>query len=435
MHSVNRFEVLVLSVNECKNTVPVLHTLKLDDQNSKVLGTSKSIESMAYTRFTLKKAFSMSTAQRPRVLLLIPHLGGGGAERVIALLARDLCPEKYDLHLGLVTQTSASAASLPSWVRIHGLGASRVRAGAFKLLQLVRQVKPDVILSGMFHLNFLVLLLRPLFPRGTRILVRQNGTVSAALAFGGLPAPTRLLYRILYRFADRVVCQTPAMAEDLAEQLYLDPNRLVVLPNPVDVDPIRDAIDECPDLWAGPGPHLLAVGRLSPEKGFDLLLRALVIVRGQIVHTDLVIAGAGPDDAALKALRNELRLETCVRFVGHVDSPSAYFPGASAFVLSSRHEGLPNALLEAAAAGLPVIASPASQGVVDLLRGQPGTWLASEISADALASSLLKALKALWPGQRFDHPFIDEFRIDRAIRAYEELIDAVLVAQSKEIHS
>jgi hypothetical protein len=73
---------------------------------------------------------------------------------------------------------------------------------------------------------------------------------------------------------------------------------------------------------------------------------------------------------------------------------------------------------------------------VDLLRDQPGIWLATEISSDALASSLLAALKSLVPGQRFDHAFIEPFRIDRAIHAYEELIDAVLIdAQSKERRS
>ena len=367
--------------------------------------------------------------KRPRVLLFIPHLGGGGAEQVFALLARGLSREKYELHLGLVTQADAGTEPMPSWVHIHALGAPRVRAGAFKLLELVWRLKPDVLLSGMFHLNFLVLLLRPFFPRGTRVLVRQNGTVSAALAFGNLPAYTRFLYRLLYRHADRVICQTPAMAKDLTEELAIRENRLVVLPNPLDVDGIRDEVAKSPDLWTGPSPHLLAVGRLSREKGFDLLLRALVTVRKQIPHADLTIVGAGLEEMALKAQCHDLGLETSVRLVGHVDHPSAYFPGASAFVLSSRHEGLPNALLEAAAGGLPIVALPASEGVVDLLRGQPGVWLAPEISSDALAASLLKALNSLAPGQRFDHPFIDEFKIARAIHAYEELIDAVLATK------
>jgi glycosyltransferase involved in cell wall biosynthesis len=367
-----------------------------------------------------------STTERPRILLLVPHLGGGGAEQVIALLARGLSREKYELHLGLITQADTGPEKVPSWVRIHALGAPRVRSGAFRLLQLIRRLKPDALLSGMFHLNFLVLLLRPLFPSGTRVLVRQNGTVSAALAFGNLPAYTRLLYRLLYRHADSVICQTPAMARDLAAELAIEENRLTVLPNPLDVDAIRSAIAKSPDTWTGPGPHLLAVGRLSREKGFDLLLRALAIVREQIPYAGLAIAGAGPEEAALKAQCRDLGLEGAVRFAGRVDHPAAYFPGASAFVLSSRHEGLPNALLEAAAGGLPIVALPASQGVVDLLRGRPGVWLATIVSADALASSLIEALKSLWPGQRFDHPFIDPFRIDRAIRAYEDLIDAVL---------
>ena len=374
--------------------------------------------------------------QRSRILLLVPHLGGGGAEHVIGQLAQRLSCDKYEVHLGLITKADLGPEAVPSWVHLHLLGASRVSAGAFKLLRLVRRLKPDLILSGMFHLNFLVLLLRPFFPRRTRVLVRQNGTVSAALAFGGLPAYTRLFYRLLYRHADCVICQTPAMAKDLAAELAIDERHFTVLPNPLDVDGIRGAIRKSPSLWTGPGPHLLAVGRLSPEKGFDLLLQTLVKVREQFPHAGLAIVGAGLEEAALRAECRRLALEAAVTFTGRVDSPSAYFPGASAFVLSSRHEGLPNAMLEAAAGGLPIVALPASEGVVELLRGQPGAWLAADVSADALASSLLEALKSLVPVQRFTHPFIHQFRIDRAIQAYENLIDATLRnAKSKDRRS
>jgi hypothetical protein len=75
---------------------------------------------------------------------------------------------------------------------------------------------------------------------------------------------------------------------------------------------------------------------------------------------------------------------------------------------------------------LPIVALPASGGVVELLRGQPGVWLAAEISAEALAASLLAALRALRPGERFAHSFVEAFRIDRAIQAYEALIDQSL---------
>jgi len=365
-------------------------------------------------------------AQRPRVLLLIPHLGGGGAERVTALLARSLSPEKYEVHLGLITGPPSAATDLPSSVQIHALGAPRVRAGALLLLRLIRRLKPDLILSNMFHLNFLVLLLRPLFPHGPRVLVRQNATASSALAFKGLPVYTRLLYRLLYCHADRVICQTKAMAQDLSRQFGLKEAQLTVLLNPVDFKEVRDCTEPASNPWNGPGPHLLAVGRLSREKGFDLLLEALALLRDQFPTASLVIAGEGPEEAALKAQCRQLQIDKAVCFAGHLNRPWLYFPEATLFVLPSRHEGLPNALLEAAAAGLPLIALPASAGLTDLLSGQPGVWLAPSISAEALAASLLAALQSLQPSQRFAHAFVEEFRIDRAIHAYERLIDETL---------
>jgi glycosyltransferase involved in cell wall biosynthesis len=340
-------------------------------------------------------------SQRLRILLLIPHLGGGGAEQVTGLLACGLTREKYELHLGLVTQAGADTERLPPWVTVHALGAGRVRDGALRLLGLVRRLKPEVILSGMAHLNFLVLLLRPFFPKNTGVLVRQNATVSSALAFGGLPIYTRPLYRMLYRRADRVICQSRSMAADLAAELQLREELIAVLPNPVDVDGIRNARGETVK-WQGGGPHLLAVGRLAREKGFDLLLRAFSKVRAEFPGAVLTILGTGPEEFALKRLGRELEIEGAVDFPGYVDRPYAYYAGATLFALSSRHEGMPNALLEAAAAGLPIVALPSSGGVVEFLRTRPGAWLAADITAGALAGSLLKALRVLGPGQRFE---------------------------------
>ncbi len=376
-------------------------------------------------------ASARSASPKPRILLLIPHLGGGGAERVMALLARGLSPEKYEIHLGLITQAETGETGLPPSIRVHALGASRVRGGAFGLLRLVRRLKPKLILSGIFHLNFLVLLLRPLFPRGIRILIRQNGTASAALAFGGLPAYTRLLYGMLYRHADRVICQTRAMAADLAQQFGVPEERLLVLPNPVDVEEIRNSACPLSGPRTEPGPHLVAVGRLAREKGFDLLLDALAVVREEFPGVSLRIAGVGPEEAALRGHCRQLDLEAAVRFAGFVARPWPCPPETTLFVLSSRHEGLPNALLEAAAAGLPIVALPASGGVAELVGGQTGVWLAEEISAAALGASLLAALRALRPGERFAHAWIEPFRMDRAIPAYEALIDRTLAEGEK----
>jgi glycosyltransferase involved in cell wall biosynthesis len=372
---------------------------------------------------------------RPKVLLLIPHLGGGGAEQVTALLARNLSSTKYEVHLGLITQGEVDSNLMPPSVSVHPLAAARVRFGLWPLLRLVWGLKPHVILSGMAHLNLAVLLLRPLFPRGTRVLVRQNGALAAAQAFGDHPGTTRLGFKLLYRRADCIVCQTQAMAQEIARELRIPEARLAVLPNPVDVEAIRArAAPGHPGHWArpdpGPGPHLLAVGRLSHEKGFDLLVSALATVRERFPAADLTIAGAGAEEAPLKAQSRQLGLESAVTFVGHVLCPAEYFRAASVFVLCSRHEGLPNAMLEAVAAGLPIVALPSSQGVVDLLGGREGVWLAGETSSVALTNALLAALANLRTSERFPHVFIEEFALDRAIPAYENILDAVLADSS-----
>ncbi|HZP05002.1 MAG TPA: glycosyltransferase [Terracidiphilus sp.] len=378
-----------------------------------------------------------------RVLLAIPHLGGGGAEKVIALLAQGLSKAKYEVHLVSITQRREDLGSLPPGVVVRALGKRRVRDGALPLLRLVLRLKPDVVLSSMFHLNFLILLLRPLFPRKVRVLIRQNGTVSSALASSGLPWYVSLLYRFLYPRADRVICQSSAMADDLAAKLYLDRNKIAVLPNPVEFEGIHSAVSRTAEIshWSGPNPnpepnlrpnfgpnlrpHLLAVGRLAAEKGFDLLLEAFAIVRQRYPDAELLIAGAGPEESPLKTQSRSLRLEHSVRFIGYVERPYDLYADASLFVLSSRHEGMPNALLEAAVAGLPIVATPASGGVIDLLRSLDGVWLAQAATANALASALLQALGTLKSKQRFSRSFSGEFDFTSAIERYEALIDSV----------
>jgi glycosyltransferase involved in cell wall biosynthesis len=355
--------------------------------------------------------------RRPTILLVIPHLGGGGAEGVVAHLAGGLNPERFNVHLGLVTQRNSAGFAIPAWVTVHGIGARRVRTGWWALLRLVWRLRPEVILSGMAHLNVLLLMLRPLFPRKTRVLIRQNG---CPLAGDSISA-----YRKHYPKADAVVCQTAAMAVELGRLAGVSRN-LRVLPNPVDVDAIRTVAASAPSLWNGPGPHLLAIGRLAPEKGFDLLLQAFAQVRERFPSADLTILGEGRERQALEMLAWLLGVRSAVRFAGQIEQPATWFPEATAFVLSSRHESLPNVVLEAAAAGLPIVATGASQGLLDLLRGDPGVWLATDTSAEAISKALGYALEAIKPGGRFTHPWVNAFSKDRAIAAYESFIDESL---------
>ena len=368
--------------------------------------------------------------QRTKLLLLIPHLGGGGAEQVTAQLARHLDPQRFEIHLCLVSCDHPGAKPIPRWVQVHRLHRKRVRYAWFQLIRLIRAERPDVILSGMAHLNFLILLLKPFLPTSTRILVRQNTTASAA-------APTslsRLLYRRLYPRADAVLCQSDAMATDLTANFAVATDKLKVVSNPINVQAIRAASASVSQSnWpAKATPRLLFAGRLAAEKGLDLLLHAMCEVQQQHPRVHLTILGAGPEEARLRQLSLNLNLETAVSFPGYKKNLSDFYAHATLFVLPSRYEGLPNALLEAAAAGLPLAATPCSAGLSNLLQNAPGTWLAQSITVESIARTILEALAVLTSSsqpekespQRFHHAFLAPFETCNAIAVYEAIIES-----------
>jgi glycosyltransferase involved in cell wall biosynthesis len=360
--------------------------------------------------------------QRTKLFLIIPHLGGGGAERVTEQLARHLDPEQFETHLCLITRESYSTQPIPRWIQVHRLQRSRVRHAWFQIVRLIRSEQPDVILSGMAHLNFLILLLKPLMHSRVRILVRQNTTASAAAQ----DRLTRLLYRFLYPWAHGIICQSPAMAADLAANFGIARSKLTVLANPVPIAAIRaaartahNAPESDPPSW----PRLIAVGRLSKEKGMDLLLSALPKVREHYPRLHLKIFGSGPEEAALREQAVQLDIASAVTFAGYSNRLFAAYPEATLFVLPSRYEGVPNALLEAAAADLPLVTTPCSTGVTDLLENAPGAWLASAVSSEALAETLLTALTALQqaPG-RFEHAFLAPFEARTSVASYAAIL-------------
>jgi len=352
-----------------------------------------------------------------KLLLLIPHLGGGGAERVTSLLAQHLDPNRFEIHLGLITQDAPGAARLPSWVVVHRLNAVRVRSAVFKLFELIWKVHPDVVLSSMAHLNFLILLLQPFLRRKTRILVRQNTTASFVSNW-----LTGLLYRGLYPTANGIICQSEAMASDLQSKFAAPRRKLVVLANP-----LATAADWEAGCWvrSGNSVSILCVARLSSEKGVDLLLRAFAMIKQGFPAISLTVLGTGSEEQALLDMAEDLGLDSRGVFRGFAD-PLPFYSEATVFVCPSRYEGMPNALLEAAAAGLPIVATPSSLGVTGLLRGAPGTWMSQEISAPALAAKLVEALQHLLAlpaaERRFRHAFLAPFETGRAIHAYERVL-------------
>jgi glycosyltransferase involved in cell wall biosynthesis len=161
---------------------------------------------------------------------------------------------------------------------------------------------------------------------------------------------------------------------------YVPDDRATVIPNPV--PPAAGSVARTDRPW------FVGVGRLGPEKGFDILLAAFAEVAGQVEPWKLVIWGEGGLRADLLRLAGELGIADRVRLPGRSAEPLQWLAEGGIFVLASRYEGFPNALCEAMAAGWPVIATACSPVVLDLTEeGRRGLVVPVEDAA-ALARAM-----------------------------------------------
>jgi glycosyltransferase involved in cell wall biosynthesis len=372
-------------------------------------------------------------AARTPVLFLLPSLAGGGAERVVLALLRGLDRERFSPTLAVVSPGDRTwLAEVPADVPMIDLGCRRLRSALPRIVRLIRSTRPAVVFSTLSHLNLALAVLRPLLPSGTRYVARESVVLGANL--GELRAP-RLWAWAFARFYPRfdlVVCQSEDMRRDLLERFGMPGSRMVTVHNPVDVPRIErlagESEPDAPPTRSGPRGEriaLVAVGRLSHQKGFDLLLDALDRCDDPRLH--LTVLGEGPMRAPLLQQVARLGLGDRVRFLGFRPNPYPYLADADAFVLSSRFEGFPNVVLEALACGTPVIATPAPGGIDEIARIAGGVTVAASIDAGALADAIRH-----FTGGRNGPPSIDvsAFATDRIVRRYEQLLAPTVVADA-----
>jgi glycosyltransferase involved in cell wall biosynthesis len=374
----------------------------------------------------LSVVLAMKSA-RKRVLFLVPSLVGGGAERMMVTLLQRLDRARFELHLALVQAIGPYLPDVPADVVVHDLKARRVRYAFPGIIRLARTLRPQVVHTPIFEVNIAAILCRPFFPAGTRILIREDISTSAEnLQLKRNQGAWSFPYR-LYGKADKVICVADYVLEDLAENYGVPRSKMIKFYNLVDVSKTRCLAAATGNPYSGNGPHLVAAGRLSRQKGFDILLEAMALVRNEVRNSKLTILGEGDLRGELLAQRERLGLSEAVVLAGFQSNPFAYFKHADLFVLSSRFEGLPLSLLEAMAAGAPVVATDCPGGVGEILRDCPFAQLVQPSDPKALAQAIVSALdstnRKLLPEEKFT-AYLSRFDVNARVRDYEEILDA-----------
>jgi glycosyltransferase involved in cell wall biosynthesis len=326
---------------------------------------------------------SRSDDRTARALFFIPSLRTGGAQRVFATLLNDLAATGMVLHLAVLQREGEFFAELSPLVTVHDLAVRRALQSAPRLRRLVGRLRPDVLLATSLRLNLLAALLKPVFPSGTRVVIREVTALDALLGDGWRASCLRALTRFAYPRADAILCQSPWLQADLRRLCGSGLPQSLVIPNPADFEgaALRAEAGR-PYEGAGPGPHVVAVGRLEPAKGIDRLLTAFPSLLRKRPHAQLWLVGDGRESSRLAEQSRALGVRDRVHFVGMQSNPYPWMRWADLFVLPSRREGMSNALLEAIACQCPVVVLDHPGGTRDVLRETGQEWrMVDDLSA------------------------------------------------------
>jgi glycosyltransferase involved in cell wall biosynthesis len=383
----------------------------------------------------------------PRALLLLSSMHGGGAERVAAHLVNRCDPKVIDVRIALLRRAGPFLDSAnPERVMASPFGQTllafeghnssfyrpdRLLAAAtvapLNVRAMVREARPDVLMSFLKGMALLTYVVLPTMGRpGPRWILREGNNTDAVID-DELSNPlgrrfVKALTRRAYRRADAFLANSHEMANGLQKRLGLEPSRMRVIQNPIDVEKVR-CLSKAPLAGAPQRPFIVTAGRLEYQKGHDMLLRAFANSAAAGGH-DLVILGRGSLESDLKRQASLLGVGDRVIFPGFAENPWAWIARADLFVLPSRWEGFPSIVAETLACAAPALVTACDFGPAEVVEHGVSGWVVppeDEVAFGAGIDRLLGNADLRWRLAAAGPARAAQFDIAKMIDAYTAL--------------
>ena len=361
-----------------------------------------------------------------RILLILNSLPGGGSGRVMTQMANHWSEDSH--HVSILTFESSNTPFYPlsnsvkwhaidiksqssSWIRGFLNNLKRI----YQIRKAILTIKPDYIISFVFTTNILILL-------ATRFL--NCPLIISERNHPDYGRKTRLawywLRRILYPLADHLVVQT----REIKEWFNRYNNSIHIIANPAEV--IQESTEAGSEISLPPGKRIVAMGQLSPQKGFDLLLDVFANIHRTYQEWNLIILGTGPLREDLISQAGQLGIERFLHLPGMVANPFSVLKECDLFVLSSRYEGFPNALLEAMACGLPVVSFECPSGPGEIIQNGVNGILVPAEDTVALERALYELIENKQLGERLGSEatkICERYAAGSIMKQWERLLD------------
>ena len=305
------------------------------------------------------------------IALLIQTLGGGGAERVAQIIGDYYVGQGHNVYYFLGDTAVRQVYSVKGKVVNTGIKSciagnvlgnvqiwERLVKASFRMRWYKSKYKIDTAISFMEEFNYINIL-----SKGKEQVITRICTVLSAEGEWITPLFSWQFVHFFYPRADKIVVMSVYVKEDMNKNFGIPMNKIAKIPNPV-----SDIDTNIPNRkWSYGNKVIITVGRLSAEKQQERLIRAFSYVHAHDEEAVLLILGIGPKERDLKFLTRKYGLEKNVIFAGYKNNVAYYLKNSSFFVLTSKLEGFPNAMLEAMSFGLPVITTDSPGGCGEII--------------------------------------------------------------------
>lgn len=296
-----------------------------------------------------------------KILFITVDTTGGGAERMMFNIIGSLRPE-HDIRL-LITSSQSSQGLCPRPLSSKNLNKKHASSALFSIISEVRDFKPDYIFTTSSSIGYMAIIAKyMMLKHKPRVFIRCAVPPSEVYHKSLKPRLLNFIIKTTYNKADLIIAQTNYMRQDLIDSFQLCPQKVKTIRNIVDTSYInKKASGTCPTEYNKNTYNIVAAGALYSVKGFDLLIDALSLIKGQHQNINLYIIGDERYETGYKSFLQSLidkqGLTQRAFLLGHKSNPYPYICHADLLVMSSRKEGYPNVVLEALFLNTPVVAT------------------------------------------------------------------------------